>query len=67
MSIGSPFTPTFGRMPAVIAGRHDLIYELGTALESHGSDPNLCSLFTGARGVGKTVLLSYLASRAEAF
>ena len=63
----NPFTPTFGRMPAVLAGRQELISELETALKSHGSDPNLCSLFTGARGVGKTVLLSYLASRAESF
>ncbi len=65
MRAENPFTPTFGKMPAVLAGRKRLVQELESALESHGSDPNLCSLFTGARGVGKTVLLTYLASRAE--
>lgn len=65
MPAENPFTPTFGKMPAVLAGRKQLVGDLATALEAHGSDPNLCSLFTGARGVGKTVLLSYLANRAE--
>ena len=63
----NPFTPTFGKSPAVLAGRDQLIQEMELALESGGGDPNLCSLFSGPRGVGKTVLLSYLASRAEAF
>ena len=67
MRAENPFTPTFGRMPAVLAGRKELVHDVVGALESHGSDPNLCSLFTGARGVGKTVLLSYLASQAESF
>ena len=63
----NPFTPTFGKSPAVLAGRDQLIQEMELALEAGDGDPNLCSLFSGPRGVGKTVLLSYLASRAEAF
>ena len=67
MSIAlNPFTPTFGKIPAVLAGRDLLIRDMEEALLSGGNDPNSCSLFFGPRGVGKTVLLSYLASRAEA-
>ena len=63
----NPFTPTFGKVPAVLAGRDQLIGELVSALDSNGADPNLCSLFSGPRGVGKTVLLSHLAKRAGVF
>lgn len=63
----NPFTPTFGKVPAVLAGRDQLISELVYALDSNGADPNLCSLFSGPLGVGKTVLLSHLAKRAGAF
>lgn len=61
----NPFTPTFGKRPAVLAGRQDLIATMEDALDSGAGDPNLCSLFTGPRGVGKTVLLSYLAAQAQ--
>lgn len=61
----NPFTPTFGKIPAVLAGRDLLIHDMEAALASGGNDPNSCSLFSGPRGVGKTVLLSYLASRAS--
>lgn len=61
----NPFTPTFGKIPAVLAGRDALIQELETALMSGGGDPNLCSVFMGPRGIGKTVLLAYMAQRAE--
>lgn len=62
--IKNPFTPSFGKTPAVLAGRDTLIRDMDEALESGGNDPNSCSLFSGPRGVGKTVLLSYLAARA---
>lgn len=59
----NPFTPTFGRVPAVLAGRGPLIREMEYALSYGGDgDPNLCSLFSGPRGAGKTALLSYLSS-----
>lgn len=62
----NPFTPTFGKIPSVLAGRDLLIRDMEAALASGGNDPNSCSLFSGPRGVGKTVLLSYLAARASA-
>lgn len=61
----NPFTPTFGKIPAVLAGRTALVHEMETALSNGSGDPNLCSLFMGARGVGKTVLLAYLAQWAD--
>lgn len=61
----NPFTPRFGKVPAYLAGREDVINELTTAFEQGDGDPSLCSIFVGARGTGKTTLLSYLASCAE--
>ena len=56
----NPFTPMFGRVPAYMAGREQIIDDMVLAFESADSDPNLCSIFYGARGTGKTALLAYL-------
>ena len=64
MRFDNPFTPTFGKIPAILAGRNQIILEMTQAFVSSGGDPNLCSLFSGPRGAGKTVLLSYLANQA---
>ncbi len=64
MRLDNPFTPTFGKIPAILAGRDGIILEMTQAFTSNGGDPNLCSLFSGPRGVGKTVLLSHLANQA---
>lgn len=61
----NPFTPMFGRVPPYMAGREQIIDEMADAFETGDADPNLCSIFTGARGTGKTALLTYLAFRAE--
>lgn len=58
----NPFTPLFGKVPAVIAGREDIIARLSDALESDAASPELCSIITGVRGSGKTTLLRYLES-----
>ena len=63
----NPFTPSFGKIPEILAGRDGIIQDMEYALASGGGDPNLCSLFSGPRGVGKTVLLSYLAKHAGQF
>lgn len=62
----NPFTPSFGKVPPLLAGRRTLIDEFSYAFAAGSSDPNLCSLFSGPRGVGKTVLMTYLANEAEA-
>lgn len=60
----NPFTPVFGKVPAYLAGREQIIYEMIEAFDSDGNDPNLCSIFVGARGTGKTSLLTYLGTEA---
>lgn len=61
----NPFTPVFGKIPAVMAGREAIIEDMLDAFEGNGSSPDLCSIFTGARGTGKTALLSFLGNRAR--
>lgn len=61
----NPFTPSFGRVPPIMAGREFLIDELSLAFEGFPNDPNLTSIFVGARGTGKTAMLATLAERAE--
>lgn len=61
----NPFTPIFGKVPAVMAGRESIIADMIDAFEGNGSSPDLCSIFTGARGTGKTALLTYLGYRAQ--
>ena len=61
----NPFTPNFGQVPIHMAGREALIEEVSYGFENAPGDPNLSTILIGARGTGKTALLSYLASRAE--
>ncbi len=61
----NPFTPSFGEIPAHLAGRNQIIESHSRALQSAHRRPELTSLFSGARGTGKTALLSYLAEVAE--
>lgn len=62
----NPFTPNFGQVPVQMAGRTLLVDDMTEALENGLGDPNLCTLFKGARGTGKTALLHQLAQQAEA-
>lgn len=62
----NPFTPTFGIVPPFMAGRTYVIEDILNALDNGPGDPNLATIFMGARGTGKTALLSYLAGEAPA-
>lgn len=54
---GNPFTPGFGLTPSILAGRAEAIEEFTAALE--GAVPEARAiLISGARGSGKTVLLT---------
>lgn len=64
--MGNPFTPSFGRVPAIMAGREFLLDELADAFNNFPNDPNLTTILVGARGTGKTAMLVSLAERAEA-
>lgn len=56
----NPFTPTFGRVPVLMAGRDDIVGDMERAFENGPGDPNLSTILTGARGTGKTALLLHL-------
>ena len=62
----NPFTPSFGEVPLHLAGRDDVIRALSRAYESERRRPELTLAITGARGTGKTALLSVAASEAQA-
>lgn len=63
----NPFTPTFGFVPSYLAGREKVVNNLTRALQAGPGNPDLSSILMGARGTGKTVLLSLLADEAPAY
>lgn len=65
MQANNPFTPTFGIIPPFMAGREELVEELSAAFAHGLGDPNLCTIVSGARGTGKTALLSFMGEEAS--
>lgn len=63
--IENPFTPGFGEIPAHLAGRKPMIADLTRAFRSERHKPELTTIISGARGTGKTTLLTLLANKAE--
>ena len=61
----NPFTPVVGKVPLYMAGRETIIADVEAALSGAGNDPAIISLLVGARGTGKTALLSRFADTAE--
>ena len=59
----NPFTPGFGQVPPFLAGRSYVVQNVVDAFENGPRDPNLTTIFTGARGTGKTTLLTLLADK----
>jgi hypothetical protein len=55
VATNNPFTPTFGSPPPLLAGREELLAE---ALDDGPGSAGRATLYTGARGAGKTVLLN---------
>jgi hypothetical protein len=60
----NPFTPTFGSIPMLLAGRWNIINAVLNGLRNGPGDPNRSTIFIGARGSGKTVLLTKIAEEA---
>ncbi len=54
----SPFSPTFGVNPPLIAGRQPVVAALADAFDSGPGGAGRASLLTGNRGTGKTVMLN---------
>jgi hypothetical protein len=55
--VTNPFRPTAGATPPEIIGREGLLDEFAYGLRIRSGAPGLLTIFTGARGVGKTVML----------
>src|SRR5699024_5285239 len=53
----NPFRPTAGAEPPQLVGREGLLNEFSYGLQIRAGAPGLLTIFTGARGVGKTVML----------
>lgn len=66
MALRNPFTPTFGRVPVLMAGREAITTQMERAFQAGPGDPRLSTIFTGARGTGKTALLLHLSRVASA-
>ena len=61
----NPFTPTFGSVPDVFAGRGELVDDVIYGLSNRPGDPNRSTIFIGPRGSGKTALLHTIAHEAS--
>jgi len=55
---GNPFRPSTGASPPELIGRQPLLDAVADALEDGPGAPGRISIFTGQRGVGKTVMLN---------
>jgi len=62
----NPFTPSFGSIPLMLAGRDRIIRDILDGLDNGPGDPYRSTIFIGARGSGKTVLLAKIAEEASA-
>lgn len=54
----NPFTPTFGAPPPLLVGRAGLLDLFQDALDEGPGSPGFATVYTGGRGVGKTVMLN---------
>lgn len=56
----NPFRPTFGASPHHWAGRRVILDDFANGLDAGPGDPHRSLIIGGARGIGKTVLLTEL-------
>ncbi|MGC2373220.1 MAG: ATP-binding protein [Solirubrobacteraceae bacterium] len=61
----NPFKPTFGVSPPLLVGRNELIQDFSDALNDGPGAPARATLYTGARGAGKTVMLNAVQDEAR--
>ena len=65
MAVKNPFKPTAGANPPQLVGRDLLIDEFAESIEDGPGAPGRLSIFSGPRGVGKTVMLNAVAERVQ--
>ena len=63
--IPNPFRPSIGVTPPLLAGRDTEILAFGDALDDGPGAPGRATLYTGVRGIGKTVMLNEAESQAR--
>jgi hypothetical protein len=61
----NPFKPSFGVSPPLLVGRDALIEEFAEAIEDGPGSAGRATIYTGARGSGKTVMLNAVEDRAR--
>ena len=61
----NPFHPTFGVSPPLLVGRDHMLDEFTEALEDGPGSAGRATLYTGARVLGKTVMLNAVEDRAK--
>ena len=61
----NPFKPSAGVSPPELIGRQDLLDSWQRALDEGPGSPGRLAIFTGQRGVGKTVMLNEIGDRAQ--
>lgn len=62
----NPFKPTAGANPPQLVGRAALIDEFAESIENGPGAPGRLTIFSGPRGVGKTVMLNAVAEQVQA-
>ncbi len=60
----NPFTPDFGRRPALLVGRQSLLESIGRSLYIGPDDQGFTRLLLGQRGSGKTTILAEVREQA---
>lgn len=61
----NPFKPTFGVSPPLLVGRDSLLRDFGESLDDGPGAPGRATIYTGARGTGKTVMLNAVQEEAR--
>ncbi|MDR0945514.1 MAG: ATP-binding protein, partial [Bifidobacteriaceae bacterium] len=61
----NPFKPTAGAVPTHLIGRRAVLDEVAESFDNGPGAPARLALFTGARGIGKTVMLSEVEALAQ--
>lgn len=54
----NPFRPTAGATPPLLVGRDEVLDEFSESLDDGPGAPGRLAIFTGPRGIGKTVMLT---------
>lgn len=63
--VRNPFKPTAGKTPPALIGRDYVIEEFLEGIENGSGAPSRLMRITGVRGMGKTVMLNEVSSRAR--